>query len=68
MKLFGTGMTGEVTVTMGGVKAEVQSVGPVGEGLYAISVRVPRGVSGVAPVRVTSGGVESPGGVTIVVE
>ncbi len=68
VKLYGTGIVGEVTVTMGGAKAEVRTAGPVGNGLYVMEVAVPAGVRGVVRVRVAAGGAESPAGVTIVVE
>ncbi len=68
VQIYGTGVHGPVRVTIGGVAAEVLYSGTVGLGLVQINAVVPGGVSGVVPVRVTSGGAGSQEGVTVVVE
>jgi uncharacterized protein (TIGR03437 family) len=60
----------KVTVTLGGVAAEVRYAGGAPgliAGVMQVNVVVPAGVSGTAPVVLTVGGVASQGGVTVAV-
>ena len=59
-----------VTVTIGGVAAEVRFAGGASgqiAGVMQVNVVVPGGLSGAVPVVMTVGGVASQAGVTVVV-
>jgi uncharacterized protein (TIGR03437 family) len=49
-----------VTLTIGGVTAQVQWAGLVSSGLYQLNVQIPNGLSGDQPVQATVSGFQSP--------
>ena len=61
-------LTNKVTLTIGGVTANVQFAGLVESGLYQFNVTVPSLPSGDAPVVATIGGVSTQTGVSIMVQ
>jgi len=67
--LTGEGKVAGATVTIGGNIAEIQTAGGTDfPGVTRITVTVPSGVSGPAPIVLTIGGIASQAGVTVFVQ
>jgi uncharacterized protein (TIGR03437 family) len=69
LTLFATGDGGApVTVTIGGRPAEIQTASRPYPGVTQVTVTVPTGITGTAPVVMTAGNVSSQSGVTVAIQ